>query len=157
LELGAFPQVSENSGSLLPVFSRGITPIVRVLLGDPSGPVLVDPRLLNEDDVEMDFVGEAEGDISRGSWGRRVLPGVAKPASRLPSTGLLVMVVPAILVRFADVPKREIQAGTRSAEFSWTVRTTVPDSAFVADLAEWAFSTLKPICVTISRKSGPRW
>jgi hypothetical protein len=48
---------------LLPVFNRRIAPIVRVLLGDPSGPVLADPRFLNENEVEMAFVREGEGDI----------------------------------------------------------------------------------------------
>jgi hypothetical protein len=54
--------------------------------------------------------------------GLGVFSGAAEPASRLPSAGLLVPAILALrdswFVRFAD-------NGTRSAEFSWTVRTTV--------------------------------
>ena len=48
---------------MLPILCGCIAPIVGVLFGDPSGPVLVDLRLLNEEDVEMVFVGKAKGDI----------------------------------------------------------------------------------------------
>jgi hypothetical protein len=63
LQLGGFPQVCENSGPLLPILCGCIASIIGVLFGDSSGPVLVDPWLLNEEDVEMVLVGKVEGDI----------------------------------------------------------------------------------------------